>query len=225
MKTTNNVLAFFTAIIFALTGGCAGDTDSTTSIESSAQPTSHERNFADMEADVTENPLKDAYFGELHLHTSYSLDSYIGGNRRTPDDAYRFAKGEEMIVHGDKHRLQRPLDFAAVTDHAEYIGEMYSTQDAGAPGFENPMLVELRGLDELDEQRAWFLKYVVSNARSGTPEHPPFYAGKETTISAWAMNRNVTNNHYEPGRFTTLQSKSLRLFDGHDLLTCFHIQF
>ncbi len=160
--------------------------------------------LAAVEAALPENPLKDAYFGEIHLHTSYSLDSYIGGNRRTPDDAYRFARGEEMEIHGDMHRLKRPLDFAAVTDHAEFIGEMFSTQVEGAPGYDNPTLVELRGLDKVDEQRAWFVKYVVKNNRSANPQHPPFYAGNETTVSAWAMNRDVTNKYYEPGKFTTL---------------------
>jgi hypothetical protein len=167
-------------------------------------PVSAESNLVEAEAAVPENPQKDAYFGELHLHTSYSLDSFIGGNRNTPEDAYRFARGEEMTINGHPHRLKRPLDFAAVTDHAEFIGEMYSTQVAGAPGYDNPMLVELRGLSKVEEQRAWFLKYVVANNRSATPSHPPFFAGPETTHSAWEMNREVTNKYYEPGRFTTL---------------------
>ena len=83
---------------------------------------------------TTSNPLKNAYFGEQHVHTAYSLDAYIGGARLTPDGAYRFAKGEEVDVGGQKLRLRRPLDWAAVTDHAEYIGEMYSTMTTGAPG-------------------------------------------------------------------------------------------
>ncbi len=153
---------------------------------------------------MPENPLKEAFFGETHLHTSYSLDAFIGGNRNTPEDAYRFARGEEMQINGQPHKLKRPLDFAAVTDHAEFIGEMYSTQVAGAPGYDNPMLVELRGLSKEEEQRAWFLKYVVANNRSATPQHPPFFAGRETTVSAWAMNREVTNKYYEPGKFSTL---------------------
>jgi len=203
MKKTAT-LAIFAWMTILFSGGCSKQTDHGNS-DSSAQPTTGpETSLAELAAAVAENPLKDAYFGELHLHTSYSLDSYIGGNRRTPDDAYRFAKGEEILIHGDPHRLRRPLDFAAVTDHAEYIGEMYSTQVATALGHDDEMLVELRGLDQVDEQRAWFLKYVVNNARSGKPEHPPFYAGRETTLSAWAMNRSVTNDHYEPGRFTTL---------------------
>lgn len=160
--------------------------------------------IAAQEAAIPENALKDAYFGEIHLHTSYSLDAFIGGNRNGPEEAYRFARGEEMVIHGTPHRLERPLDFAAVTDHAEFIGEMYSTQVAGAPGHDNPMLVELRGLTKVDEQRAWFVKYVVKNNRSATPQHPPFFAGPETTKSAWQMNKDVTNKYYEPGRFTTL---------------------
>ena len=46
------------------------------------------------------NPMKEAYFGEQHVHTAYSLDAYIGGARLTPDGAYRFAKGEEVEVGG-----------------------------------------------------------------------------------------------------------------------------
>ena len=48
----------------------------------------------------TPNPERNAYFGETHVHTSYSLDAYIGGARLTPSDAYRFAKGETVIMEG-----------------------------------------------------------------------------------------------------------------------------
>src|SRR5512136_1471449 len=82
----------------------------------------------ELEAAVTENPLKEAYFGETHVHTSYSLDAYIGGARLTPDDAYRFAKGADVTLNGQRHNIKKPLDFCAVSDHAEFIGEMYSTQ-------------------------------------------------------------------------------------------------
>ncbi len=82
---------------------------------------------------IPHNPLKEAYFGEQHLHTAYSLDAYIGGARLMPSDAYHFAKGEAVEVGGVKVQLAKPLDWAAVTDHAEYIGEMYSTMVDGAP--------------------------------------------------------------------------------------------
>ena len=158
-----------------------------------------------LETAVPENPLKNAYFGETHVHTSYSLDAYIGGNRITPDAAYRFAQGEDVTVNGRRHNIGRPLDWVAVSDHAEFIGEMYSTQVPGAPGYGNPMLDELRGLQTEDEQRAWFLKYVVNNMRGEKPGHPPFYAGPGTTRSAWNdVILKAARDNYRPGRFTTL---------------------
>jgi len=158
-----------------------------------------------LEAAVPENPLKEAYFGETHVHTSYSLDAFIGGARLTPDDAYQFAQGKDVTIQGQTHNIRRPLDWAAVSDHAEFIGEMYSTQVPGAKGGDNPMLEELRGLKSVDEQRAWFLKYVINNMRGENPGHPPFYAGPETTRSAWNdIHLKAVRDNYQPGTFTTL---------------------
>jgi hypothetical protein len=70
------------------------------------------------------NPLRDAYFGETHVHTSWSLDASLFGNRVTdPGDAYKYFKGE-TIKHplGFDIKIDTPLDFAGVTDHSEYIG-------------------------------------------------------------------------------------------------------
>ena len=107
---------------------------------------------------IPTNALKEAYFGEQHLHTAYSLDAYIGGARLTPSDAYRFAKGQEVEVGGVKVRLRAPLDWAAVTDHAEYLGEMYSTMVDGAPGHDNAQLKELRALSTIEDREQWFLE-------------------------------------------------------------------
>ncbi|HEY8379840.1 MAG TPA: DUF3604 domain-containing protein [Nannocystis sp.] len=66
------------------------------------------------------NPRRNLYFGDLHVHTAYSFDAYINDVRTDPAGAYRFARGEEVAGQ----RLARPLDFAAVTDHAEYLAEV-----------------------------------------------------------------------------------------------------
>ena len=87
---------------------------------------------------VPRNPFKDAYFGEQHLHTAYSLDAYIGGARLTPFDAYRFAKGEDVSVNNVLRNIGRKLDFVAVSDHAEFLGEMLSAQVPTAPGHYQP---------------------------------------------------------------------------------------
>ncbi len=160
--------------------------------------------IAKAEAAVPEKPLKDAYFGEQHLHTAFSLDAYIGGARLTPSGAYRFAKGEEVEINGEKLRISEPLDWAAVTDHAEYIGEMYSTMTEGAPGYDQEQIKQLRNLNSLEEREKWFLEYVVKSNRGLKPQHPPFYAGPETAVSGWKQILAAAEEHNEPGKFTTI---------------------
>ena len=72
-----------------------------------------------------DNPIKEKtiYWGDLHTHTAFSMDAYVLNTQTTPEDAYRFAQGGPITLpDGSTHKLQRPLDFAAVTDHAEYFG-------------------------------------------------------------------------------------------------------
>lgn len=191
-------------LTFAVAGCAVRDAADESTL--TGEPVAAVRDIAALEKAVPDNPLRDAFFGETHVHSSYSLDSYIGGNRNGPEQIYAFARGGEMTINGQPHRLSRPLDFAAVSDHAENIGEMYSAQNPGAPGYDNPLLTELRGLQTIAEQRDWFVKYVVSNNRSDKPQHPTFYAGPRTTRSAWMRNREVTERYYEPGTFTTLHA-------------------
>lgn len=66
---------------------------------------------------------RNVYFGDLHVHSSLSFDSYIFGNRLSLDEAYQFARGEVVQnAVGETMQLTRPLDFVAITDHAEGFG-------------------------------------------------------------------------------------------------------
>ena len=160
---------------------------------------------APAEPTLPSNPLKEAYFGEQHLHTQYSLDAYLGGAALSPDGADRFAQGEEVEVSGVKFKIDQPLDWAAVTDHAEYIGEMFSTLNEGVLGSDNPQIQELRGITAYEEREKWFLEYVIkSNRGAGKPAHPPFYAGPETSKSGWKQILEATAANYKPGKFTTI---------------------
>ncbi|MCY4425520.1 MAG: DUF3604 domain-containing protein [Halieaceae bacterium] len=89
------------------------------------------------------SPLRRAYFGDLHIHTELSMDAYLNGTRKTPADAYRFARGEPMMLETHSAarsapgqlQLRQPLDFAAVTDHAEKFGELTICRSPELPGY------------------------------------------------------------------------------------------
>src|SRR3979490_489635 len=67
------------------------------------------------------------FFGATHLHTSQSLDAVMFGNSLGPEEAYRFAQGQEVTSStGQRAQLSHPLDFLVVADHAEYLGTMAS---------------------------------------------------------------------------------------------------
>ena len=79
------------------------------------------------------NPLKNAYFGDLHLHTSYSMDAFAFGTRTTPEDSYRYAMGQTVEYFGKPQKRLAPLDFMAVTDHAEYLGSVRESTNPNGP--------------------------------------------------------------------------------------------
>ena len=73
---------------------------------------------------------RNAYFGDLHVHTGYSFDAYAFGTVATPYDAYRYAKGEPLAhPSGYEMQLRQPLDFYAVTDHAMFMGLLKEAAD------------------------------------------------------------------------------------------------
>jgi Protein of unknown function (DUF3604) len=91
------------------------------------------------------DPLRQPFFGDLHVHTAYSYDAYAFDVRGTPDQAYRFARGAPLSLGpldaegmGTRTvRLSRPLDFAAVTDHSEFLAEVDACTTPGAAGYES----------------------------------------------------------------------------------------
>src|SRR5436309_13544384 len=80
------------------------------------------------------NPERNAYFGETHVHTSWSLDAFAIGNiLTTPGDAYKYFKGEP-IKHplGYEVKIDTPLDWAGVTDHSVYAGVVNLANEPGS---------------------------------------------------------------------------------------------
>jgi len=163
----------------------------------------HAADVSAAEAAVPSDPLKQAYFGELHLHTSYSLDSFIFGNPNTPDEAYKFAQGQPVTLYGgETKQLKHPLDFVAITDHAEFLGEEVLCTTPGSSAYNT---------DSCKGMRAFNLKEFATIANSVTArKRVPEICGPDGQACVTAVKdlwRKVQENaarYYKPGKFTTL---------------------
>ena len=150
------------------------------------------------------DPSKNVYFGDLHVHTSISADAYLFGNRFGLDSAYAFAKGEALELRtGEIAQLTRPLDFVALTDHAEAFGRIEACADGGfGPGaeegcafLETPSVWGFLQMRGRAEQRPVRRKLDVFN---DDPAVERVYAAR-----TWQAVREAAQRHYEPGVFTT----------------------
>ena len=141
------------------------------------------------------------FFGDTHLHTSYSADAGLVGATTTPDDAYRFAKGEEVISsQGVPARLQRPLDFLVVTDHAENLGLPAALREENPVLTENDwgrQIAEIFGPGTVETQIASY-EFWMEATYSG--EDP--LAGTPFGQTMWERVTEAAERHNQPGAFT-----------------------
>ncbi len=150
-------------------------------------------------ADQTRTNL---YWGDTHLHTNYSPDAYINGNTvMSPDEAYRFARGEEVQTgSGLKVKLGRPLDFLAVTDHSEYMGIHVRLAEHDPALADWP--VGKRWADLLEQgNRVLYLLDMLKTLQDNRPEDALPDGVRE---SVWHDAMASAERYNDPGHFTAL---------------------
>jgi hypothetical protein len=150
------------------------------------------------------NPLRDVYFGNLHVHTGWSFDAFINGAFTEPDSAYRWAKGE-LIPNpgeGDSLQIESPLDWYLVSEHAEYLGALPLMADPDSPVSKHPLAADIIG----DDPAKAFAAYgtISDGMYRVPPDIDPILGDPELARSLWAQVVEIADRHYEPGRFTTL---------------------
>ncbi|MDB5105907.1 MAG: hypothetical protein JWP91_3596 [Fibrobacteres bacterium] len=147
-------------------------------------------------ASATEGPARQAYYGDLHLHTSYSFDAYVMmGTKTTPEQAYRFAKGDTVHVLGEAVRRKEPLDFLAVTDHSENIGAFRDLDDP-----ESPISKSAFGKSVRAEGPGVFWRRLKDLLSGKAVDGFDLKPGSRT---AWERYVKAANDNYQPGKFTT----------------------
>ena len=158
------------------------------------------------------NPDRNAYFGDLHVHTEYSFDAYAFGSLATPRDAYRYALGE-AIPHpsGFSIQLDRPLDFYAVTDHAMFLGVAREAADTSSVLSREPIsdpmhdmnVPENRGVLSLLARSQAFGQFAPAMVQLITDGEIDTEMVMDITRSAWEDSVDAADEAYRPGEFTT----------------------
>lgn len=142
-------------------------------------------------------------WGDTHVHSAYSMDANSMGNTRLgPGDAYRFAKGEVVVSNtGQPVRLDRPLDFLVVSDHAEYMGvlprlrakdPLVLADPAGRKLFDSLSDEDQRG----GQAMADLIQSLVSNQ--------PLLDNAALKQSVWDEITRLADQHDRPGVFSAL---------------------
>jgi hypothetical protein len=143
------------------------------------------------------------FFGDTHLHTSLSMDAGAFGCRLGPQDAYRFAKGEEVTASsGQRVKLSRPLDFMVVADHSDNMG-FFPDLFAGNPKvLEDPtgrrwydMIQSGKGADAA-------IEIIIAFSQGKFPKKLMYLPGTSAYRSAWQATIKAADEANEPGRFT-----------------------
>lgn len=158
------------------------------------------------------NPDREAFFGDLHVHTVYSFDAYAFGTTATPYDAYRYAKGDSLLHPGGFNvKLKEPLDFYAVTDHAMFLGVMRAAADTSTEFSKLPVAEPFHGLNDPDNlgivsmpnrlrSFATFIPNMLGGLADGSIDRQ---LTTGITKSAWKDSIEAAEQFNEPGVFTT----------------------
>lgn len=183
-----NYTIFLAAVIIMLT--CCRDDNNTVITESSLNTD---------DVTIERNPTKNAYYGDLHIHTSWSFDAFIYNNRTSPDDAYRFGKGERISYPAGEIKNKYPLDFMAVTDHSEYMGVMKQMIDPEHPYYQLPLAENVRSKDRPTSFKAFS---IIGRSLS---RNNPIDQIMDVDIrkSTWKRIQEAADRHNDPGKFTT----------------------
>ena len=192
-QVSGAVLSLFLALGFQT--GCKSNQEDVAKTASSAANASPQS----AEARPPRNPLRNAYFGDLHLHTSYSMDAFAFTTRTTPDDSFKYAMGETVEYMGKPVKRNVPLDFLAVTDHAEYLGVVRETINPNGPFANTDWYKMMTSTDPKVSGEAF--KKLIGSTVVNKPL--PEFTDPKLTRSAWDQYAAIADKYYKPGKFTS----------------------
>ena len=153
------------------------------------------------EVEAAHSDPKQAYFGDLHIHSRWSFDAYASQVRVGPEQAYRYARGEAIDhVSGAKIQMQGPpLDFMALTEHGTYMGVSASLGDPDHPVSKIPLVQDLQSPDPDVSGPA--LGSFLAALSTGVAIRE--LVGDDVVMPTWQRIAELANRNDAPGEFTS----------------------
>ena len=143
-------------------------------------------------------------FGDEHVHTGWSGDAGMSGTTLSPEDAFRFARGEEVVsTSGQPAQLSRPLDWMAITDHSDGMGVINLIREGDPEMMSDPTLKRWSDMmNEGGETAAAAMMELI--AAQSNKKLPPLIMDPKFAKSAWERTTTIAEKYNEPGRFSAL---------------------
>jgi Protein of unknown function (DUF3604) len=168
--------------------------------------------------EVTSGPAMKLLWGDTHLHTSNSIDAFGFGVKLGPEEALRFARGEEITsTWGLKAKLERPLDFLVIADHSGGLGATKALYDAPSFLIRDPVLRRWhdemhKGPEGMQRVTAELIDRVGRNDLPKSLTDPE--KQRKTSTSIWTGHSSLIERYNEPGKFTAFMGFEYTLMPG-----------
>ncbi|MDQ1346541.1 MAG: hypothetical protein QG586_2082, partial [Pseudomonadota bacterium] len=198
-RPSSGVAAATLLLVSVLAGGCSREAPApaapatSAATEAPAAPAASDRPAA--------NPERNAYFGDVHVHTGWSFDAFTNGSRATPTDAYAWAQGQEITNSGmgGKIQIQTPLDFYMVAEHAEFMGVFNQMSNPESPLSKTELAKGVNSPDPVVRMQTF--AGVLRDMSAGKVD--PMLTDPALASTVWAEIVKAADAAYRPGHFTT----------------------
>lgn len=198
-RPSSGVAAATLLLVSVFAGGCSREAPApaapatSAATEAPASPAASDRPAA--------NPERNAYFGDVHVHTGWSFDAFTNGSRATPTDAYAWAQGQEITNSGmgGKIQIQTPLDFYMVAEHAEFMGVFNQMSNPDSPLSKTELAKGVNSPDPVVRMQTF--AGVLRDMSAGKVDS--MLTDPALASSVWAEIVKAADAAYRPGHFTT----------------------
>jgi hypothetical protein len=218
MKKTNRLLAIFTVVFLVVGVAKSTFADYVGAVKADKDAVENAFKKPSYSPYAGQNYPTKVLWGDTHVHTSLSLDARAFGVILGPEEAYRFARGEELTAtYGERVKLSRPLDWLVISDHSDALGAMNKIIDGDPNLLRDPTIKDWH--DRIAKGGEIALMATMDIIQTFTEgKTPAVIMEDDFARSIWSRYLEAAEKYNDPGRFTTIIGYEWTPTEGGDNL-------